>query len=171
MDRMSSIEMALTNEETEMKFYENEAARSRNPLAKAMFQNLAKDEQEHMNRIRGLHQRLLSDGSWPEDMPIEVAGTDIKKTLDDLVGKDGSASDHDDDDLAALNKASAFEANGSKFYADLAQACENPQEKKFFEFLSNIERQHLLSVNDSLAYLQDPNAWMMQHERSGLDGA
>lgn len=171
MDRMSSIELALKNEETEMKFYQNEAQRSKNPLAKAMFENLAKDEQEHMNRIRGLHQRLLSDGSWPEEMPIEVAGTDVKKTLDELVGKEGSGADHDDDDLKALEKGIEFEANGAKFYADLAQVCENPQEKKFFEFLAQIEREHHLSLTDSLAYLQDPEAWMMQHEKAGLDGA
>lgn len=171
MDRMSSIKMALKNEETEMNFYENEARRSRNPLAKAMFENLAQDEQEHMSRIQRLHQRLLSDGAWPEEMPIEVAGTNIKKTLDKLVSQEGSSSDHDDDDIKALHKAIDFEAQGARFYAELAKICESAQEKRFFDFLAQIEREHHLSLTDSLAYLQDPEAWMMQHERSGLDGA
>lgn len=171
MDRMASIELALKNEKTEMEFYRNESERSKNPLAKAMFDNLARDEQEHMERITKLHQRLLADGKWPEEMPIEVAGTDVKKTLDGLVGKQGSAQDHDDDDMQALKKAIDFEAKGSKFYAELAEACDNPMEKSFFAFLSRIEREHHLSLTDSLAYLEDPEGWSMEQEKAGLDGA
>jgi rubrerythrin len=171
MDRMSSIEMAIKNEKTEMEYYLNEAKRSRNPLAKAMFENLARDEEEHMTRIRALHEKLTAQGSWPEDMPIEVAGTNITKTLNSLVGKQGSADDHDDDDIRALQKAIDFESKGAAFYADLAKACANPMESTFFQFLSRIEREHHLSLADSLSYLQDPENWMLQHERAGLDGA
>jgi rubrerythrin len=171
MDRMSSIDLAIKNEKTEMDWYLNEAKRSRNPLAKAMFENLATDEQEHLKRITGLKTKLLSDGGWPKEMPIEVAGTDIAKTLDSLVGNSGSAQDHDDDDVAAIKKAIEFEANGSRFYAELAETCENPAETKFFQFLSRIEREHHLSLTDSLAFLEDPEGWHTQQERSGLDGA
>ncbi|MBN2495093.1 MAG: ferritin family protein [Deltaproteobacteria bacterium] len=171
MDRMASIELALKNEQTEMDFYLHEAARSRNALARAMFENLARDEQEHMTRIRALHERLLIDGAWPEDVPIEVAGTDVKQTLERLVGQEGSQADHDDDDIQAIQKAIDFESRGSSFYAELAGQCKNPAEERFFRFLSQIEREHFLSLTDSLAYLDDPEAWMMQHERSGLDGA
>lgn len=171
MDRMASIEMALKNEQTEMEWYENEAKRSKNPLAKAMFQNLARDEKEHMTRIKGLHQTLVDKGSWPEEMPITVAGTEIAATLGGLVGKTGSADDHDDDDEAALRRAVEFETKGELFYKDLAKACTNPQERAFFEFLASIEREHRLSLADSLAYLEDPASWMEQHEKVSLDGA
>jgi rubrerythrin len=171
MDRMSSIELALKNEQTEMEFYKNEARRSKNPLARTMFENLAKDEEEHMTRISGLHQKLVSSGSWPEDVPIEVQDTNVREVLDGLVKQQGSDADHDRDDEQALERAAEFEAKGAQFYADLAQLCDNPMEKNFFSFLSRIEKEHHLSVTDSLAYLKDPQAWMMEHERSGLDGA
>jgi rubrerythrin len=171
MDRMSSIELALKNEKTEMEFYRNEANRSRNPLAKAMFESLSKDEQEHMTRIQGLHQKLLSDGSWPEDVPIDVNDTNVPKILSELVGQVGSSDDHDNDDEKALERAIEFEAKGARFYAELADACENPAEKRFFLFLSRIEKEHHLSITDSLAYLRDPDGWMMQREGAGLDGA
>jgi rubrerythrin len=171
MDRMSSIELALKNEQTEMDFYLHEARRSNNPLAQTMFKSLAGDEEEHMTRIRTLHEKLVSDGSWPVDVPIEVQDTNIREVLDGLVDKQGSAADHDRDDEQALQQAAEFEAKGSKFYSDLAEICENPMEKNFFSFLSRIEKEHHLSVVDSLAYLRDPQAWMMEHERSGLDGA
>ena len=171
MDRISSIELALKNEQTEMEFYLHEARRSKNPLARTMFENLAKDEEEHMTRIRALHQKLISGGSWPDDLPIEVRGTNIREVLDGMVHQQGSSENHDRDDEQALERAAEFEAFGAKIYSDLAEQCENPMEKNFFSFLSRIEKEHHLSVVDSLAYLRDPEAWMMEHERSGLDGA
>jgi rubrerythrin len=168
---MASIELALKNEQAEMEWYLNEAGRSRNPLAKAMFKNLAKDEEEHMTRIKALHGKLTDKGAWPEDLPIEVRGTDITATLAGLVGKSGSAEDHDDDDEAAIRRAIEFETKGELFYKDLAKACENPQERTFFEFLAGIEREHRLSLADTLAYFENPEAWLEQHEKINLDGA
>lgn len=171
MDRMSSIELALKNEETEMNFYRHEADRSRNPLAKAMFDELAKDEEEHMTRIRGLHGKLVSDGEWPAHLEIEVAGTHVGQVLDRVVAEQGTVTEHDGDDVTALEKAIAFEAKGAEFYAQLATTCDNPAEQAFFSFLAGIEREHHLSLTDSMAYLADPETWMMEHGRTGLDGA
>lgn len=170
MDRMSSIELALKNEQTEMEYYRHEASRSRNPLARAMFETLARDEEEHMKRIRSLQGKLLSQGTWPQDVPIEVAGTDIGEVLHHLVHQAGSHQDHDHDDMAALEKAAEFEGKGAKFYADLSAACSHPMEKSFFKFLATIETEHLRTIQYSIGYLKDPEAWMAEHERSHLDG-
>ncbi len=171
MDRMASIEMALKNETTERDFYLNEARRSKNEIARTMFEMLAKDEEEHMRRIRDLHEKLVGEGNWPADVPIDVAGTNVKQTLDGLLGKAGSQAEHDDDDIAALTKAIAFEAKGADLYAKLAEASENPMEKNFFAFLHEIEQEHQLSLTDALEYLQDPQDYFLRHERAGLDGA
>ena len=171
MDRMSSIELAMMNEQKEMEYYAKAAERSKNALAKAMFKTLARDEAEHMKRIKGLHGKLVDGGSWPEDVSIEVAGTNVKEVLDGIVGTDGSAEGQDQDDVAALKQGIEFETNGEKFYAELSEVCDNPMEKTFFKFLSGIEREHRLSLTDTLHYLEDPESWMETHERSGLDGA
>lgn len=170
MEKMPSIELAIRNETAEMEFYLGEARRSKNPVAMRLFETLAEDEKEHMTRLRALHGRLVSSGSWPEDVAIEVAGTNIGKVLDGLARTAGDAA-HDDDDVAALKKGIGFEQNGAKFYAELAQACDNPQERKFFSFLSGIEREHMLSIQDSLFYLEDPEGWLEEKGRAGLDGA
>lgn len=171
MDRMASIELALKNEQAEMEFYAGNAGRSKNPLAKGIFETLAKDEEEHMRRIRVLHQRLLGQGAWPQDVPIEVAGSNIKQVLEGLAALPASSKDHDLDDVAALERGREFEGKGTKFYADLAKSCPNPMERKFFEFLSQIEREHLRSIERSLEFFKDPSSWNMERERSGLDGA
>jgi rubrerythrin len=170
-DYMASLELALKNEATEMKFYQNESQRSKNPLAKKMFDLLANDEKEHMQRIRHLHEKLIADGTWPKDVPIEIKGTNVRDVLNGLTAKLDNATRHDDDDMAALEKAADFEAKGSKFYAGIADTCKNSMEKNFFMFLSRIEREHHLSLVDSISYLKDPQTWMMEHERAGLDGA
>jgi len=61
MKYMASFDLALKNEKSEMDFYLNEAARSRNQLAKAMFNTLARDEEEHIIRIRALHEKLTRE--------------------------------------------------------------------------------------------------------------
>lgn len=171
MDRMSSIELAMMNEQKEMEYYGKHAERSKNPLAKAMFKTLARDEAEHMTRIRGLHGKLVDSGSWPEDVSIAVAGTNVRDVLEGIVGATGSAEGSDNDDVAAIKQGIEFETKGEKFYAELAAVCENPMEKTFFSFLSGIEREHRLSLTDTLHYLEDPESWLEKHERSGLDGA
>ncbi len=171
MDRINSIELAIDNEKSEMAYYNNESKRSKNPVAQKLFQTLAADEKEHMTRLRTLHEKLVADGAWPEHVPIEVAGTDIGQVLKSVVKDRGSASEHDDDDIAALKKGIEFETGGAKFYAELAEVCDNPQEKKFFSFLAQIEREHMLSIQDSLFYLEDPKGWLEEKGRAGLDGA
>jgi len=171
MDRMSSIELALKNERTEMEYYLNQAKRSHNKVAQALFYTLAEDEKEHMTRLEGLHAQLIARGFWPEDVAIEVAGTNIRQVLDNIVHDKATAAEHDDDDIQALKKGVEFERNGAQFYTDLAAACTNPAEAKFFRFLAGIEREHFLSIQSSLSFLTNPEGWFQEKERSGLDGA
>jgi rubrerythrin len=171
MDRISSIKFAIENERSEMAYYLEQARRSGNAVARLLFETLAADEKEHMERIRGLHEQLTASGSWPADVPIDVAGTDIHARVTDLMRRKETSADHDDDDIAALARAARGEEDGSRFYAELAASCTNPQERTFFEFLSRIEREHLLSIKDSMLYLEDPAAWFEEKSRVGLDGA
>jgi rubrerythrin len=171
MDRMSSIELAIRNEQSEMEYYLKEAKRTANPVARLLFHTLAQDEREHMTRIRALHEKLTSDGSWPADVPLEVAGTNITRALGDFTRVAEVTNLHEAADIAALKQGAEFEAKGTKFYAELAEACDDPQEQRFFKFLAGIEREHLLSIKDSIFYLEDPRGWFEEKEHHGLDGA
>ncbi len=155
MDRMASIELALKNERSEKSFYENEASRSRNVAAESLFELLASDEAYHMQRLRALHDKLVKEGAWPEDVEIEVKGTDIRLLLDNLFSGRRSKTDHDNDDIAALKRAIDLETEAAEFYGGLANLCSNPQEKRFFRFLSNIEHEHKVSIEQLLSYLED----------------
>jgi 5-(carboxyamino)imidazole ribonucleotide synthase len=43
-------------------------------------------------------------------------------------------------------------------------------EKRFFEFLTTLEREHRLSLVDTLEYFKNPQGWLEAHERVRLDG-
>lgn len=161
MDRISTIEFAIKNEARETAYYLGEAARSKNPVARLLFKNLAKDEQEHVEKIKVLHAKLTSQGKWPEDLPIEVAGTDVMKALDQIGKNHETTAAHDDDDLKALRRAVEVEKEGKALYEKLAASAVGEAERNFFEFLARIEDQHLKSVVDSLHYLEDPEGWYL----------
>ena len=171
MDRMASIELAINNEKEEMAFYNGESERSKNPVAKALFKTLAAEEEEHMTRISALHAKLVGQGAWPEDVPIEVSGSNVKAALSNFRRELSSTQEHDDDDIAALKKSIESEKGAAELYANIAKASKNPQEITFFKFLADIEREHMLSLQDSLSYLEDPESWLEADGRQGLDGA
>ena len=169
MDRMASIEFAYKNEQTEMEYYKEQAKRSKNDVVKKLFETLAADEKEHMQVITSLHEKLVADGAWPEDVPIRVGKTSLPYILDSLPRNKHFQVDHDADDLTALKTAIDFEENGMKFYKELAGVCENPQERQFFDFLAEMEREHFLSIQDSILFLEDPATWFATKEHSGLE--
>lgn len=170
-ERIKALEVALNNESRERDFYLKHAERTRNALGKSMFASIASDEDEHYNRILNLHKRLIQEGKWPETVPIEVKGTEVKNVLNKFVASVDTSSKVDTGDLEAVKIAIDFETKGEKFYSDLAKSVENPMEKKFYEFLAFIEREHRLSLQDTLEYFQDPAGWFRVKERHTIDGA
>ena len=161
MDRISTIEFAIHNEAKETAYYLAEAARSKNPVTRLLFSNLAKDEQEHVEKIKVLHKELVASGTWPEDVPIHMADTNVMAALDQIGKNHASTAVHDDDDIRALNRAVEVEKEGKDLYVKLAASSQTETERNFFEFLARIEDQHLKSVVDSLQYLEDPEGWYL----------
>jgi rubrerythrin len=170
-ERIKALEIALNNESKERDFYLKHAERSRNLLGKQMFASIAADEDEHYKRILGLHKKLISDGRWPETVPIEVKGTEVKAVLQKIVDAVNTSSKADTDDIEAVKVAVDFETKGEMFYSKLAREVENPMEKKFYEFLAGIEREHRLSLEDTYEYFKDPAGWYRVKEKLHVDGA
>ena len=170
MDRISSFKLAIDNEQREKDFYLKEAARSKNPVVIRLLETLAEEEEDHKRWIADLHAKLIADGSWPEDVAIQVKDSTLEEELKKLDYKAEATKSHDDSDIECLKQAVQFEKDAVEFYDEIVAACDNPQEKKFFQFLSKIEHDHMLSIADSLAYLEDPEGWFDSAERHGLDG-
>ncbi len=170
-ERLNALEIALNNESREREFYLTHARRTKNPVGKAMFQQIADEELEHYERLQELHEKWQTLGSWPETIPLIVKGTVVKDVLKTVISKIDQLPPTDNDDLQAVREAIAFEAKGAKTYADLCDQVTDAREKQFFSLLSDIETEHYLSLKDTEELLTDPASWYRKKERSGLDGA
>ncbi|MCX5919665.1 MAG: ferritin family protein [Deltaproteobacteria bacterium] len=169
-ERIKALEIALNNEARERDFYLKHSKRTTHNLGKMMFATIASDEDEHYKRILGLHKRLIQEGKWPETVPIEVKGTEVKKVIQKVVDAVNATAQADRNDVEAVKIAIDFETQGEKFYGDLAKSVENPMEKNFYEFLASIEREHRLSLQDTLEYFEDPAGWFRIKEKLHVDG-
>ena len=169
--RLNALEVALNNEMREREFYLSHAKRTRNPVGKVMFEEIADEELEHYNRLKELHEKWEKAEKWPESLPLTVKQTNIKDVLKDIVKKVKDLPETDDDDLKAIETATQFEAKGAQFYADMRDSVTDPKEKAFFGLLASIEREHYLSLKDTEEYMKDPESWFTKSEHHGLDGA
>jgi len=169
-ERLSALEVALNNETREREFYLKNAKRSKNPLGKAMFQQIGDDELEHYERLKELHQRWTKQEKWPGTVPLKVKDTIVKDVLLDFLKKVDKTAKSDADDLQAVRTAIDFEAKGAKYYAKLRDDVSDPKEKQFFDLLSRIENEHYLSLKDTEEYLTDPTSWYRKMEHHTFDG-
>lgn len=170
-ERLNALEIALNNEKREREFYLKNAERCRNTLGSAMFKEIADDELEHYKRLQQLHAAWTDEGKWPETVPLKVKETKVKDILKEMLEKTEYTKPGEQNDFDAITTALDFEAKGEKFYASLSDAVSNPMEKKFFDLLANMEREHYLSLKDTEEYLKDPVSWFTRKEHHGIDGA
>ena len=60
-ERIKALEVALNNESRERDFYLKHAERTGNAFGKLMFHSIAKDENEHYQKILELHRKLQAE--------------------------------------------------------------------------------------------------------------
>ena len=170
-DRQSALQVALDNEMKEHKFYLKSAEKTKNPVGKAMFQQIAGEELEHYERLKQLNENWEKQKKWPETVPLKVKETVVKKVLKEAAQKAPKTAKGDADDLKAVRVAIEFEAKGAEYYAKLRDNVSDTKEKAFFNLLADIEHEHYVSLKETEEYLTDPVSWFRKKESSGLDGA
>jgi rubrerythrin len=170
-DRLNALQVALNNEMKEHAFYLKNAERTKNPVGKAMFQQIAGEELEHYERLKQLSENWEKQKKWPETVPLKVKETVVRSILREAAQKAPKTAKGDTEDLKALRIAIDFEARGTEHYAKLRDDVSDPKEKAFFNLLANIEHEHFVSLKDTEEYLTDPVTWFRKMENTGLDGA
>ena len=170
-ERLNALQVALNNEIREHEFYLKNAQRTKNPVGKAMFTQIAGEELEHHERLKQLHEKLEKEKKWPETVPLQVKDTVVKALRREAVKNAPKTFNKDTDDLKAIQTAIDFEAKGAEAYAKLRDAVTDPKEKAFFNLLANIEHEHYVSLKDTELYLTDPASLFRVWESPDLDGA
>ncbi|MBN2715920.1 MAG: hypothetical protein JXX14_08690 [Deltaproteobacteria bacterium] len=159
MKKISSLQIAIDNEAREEKYYLAEAHRSQNPVVRKLLTHLAAEEFAHQKWIIERHDAMVETGKWPEEITLTEADSTLAQTLGQLDYQKDETKQHDDDDIACLKKAAQFEMEAADFYFRLAREATTPKEATFFAYLGKLEQDHMASIRDSLAYLEDPEAY------------
>jgi len=169
-EKLEALNLALTNEEKERDFYLAHAKRTKDALGRQMFESIAADENEHYKRLVELHKKLEERNKWPDGFSIDIP-TRVTEALGRLVKEATDSPEGDDDDIAAIKTAIGFEHKGEKTYENLAAQAKDKAERRFFTLLASMEREHRLSLEDTLEYFTDPEEWMERKGGRHLDGA
>jgi rubrerythrin len=127
-----------------------------------MFEQIADDELEHYKRLKELQDKQRVDEGLPDTVPLKVRDTNLKSILKDVIDSIDKVPQIDDDELKAIRKAMAFEAQGAAYYAKLRDAVTDPKEKAFFGLLANMEHEHYLVLKETEAYLSNPDLWFQK---------
>jgi len=153
---------ALELEHQGKAFYEEAAAKAKSPLARRVFEALAREEELHAKKISEIFQGI---GSWVTQVG-DIEG--LRRIFGEPLKEQAQASE---DDLQALRFALGREEESYRYYEELAEGASDPKEKRFWLALSWEERGHYLHLMDSIEYLTDPEGWLRRVEGHTLDGA
>ena len=167
---LPAISVALQNEAREREFYLENSERTRNAVGREMFARIADEEQRHSHLLQQLHERIIAAGGAAVMIPACVAGTDLRQMIVQLPELASRTTNPDADDIEAIKTAIEFEKEGIERYTQLRDSCTGQDVKDFFDRLAQMERDHYLSLQDSLLFYQDPEQWHNEHEKPLLEG-
>jgi len=156
-DIKSILEKAISIEQEGYEFFVETAKKIQHSLGRKMLENLAKDELNHIERIKEIYAEIVEDKA-PMDIS-SVGDTSqfferLKESIDASV-KDLGTMNVDDQEIidAAIN----LESKTMFFYDEIAKSTDNPKLKSFCERLAKEEHMHFEVLQKIPDYAQDPS--------------
>jgi len=125
------VNFAIKQEESSVRFYEDFARRAKNPGIRDFFRELADDQKEHLETLKGLDPFGLEEFKLEqvEDLHLSDYLVDVKFT-EDLTYQE------------ALTLAMKKQDKAHEFYASWKNKCIHEKTHKVFEMLGQEELKH-----------------------------
>lgn len=169
-ERLKALEIAMERESDAKAFYLDASEKITNAYAQDMFRSFAKEEENHLEKVKEVYKKLKKDRTWPK-MVTSIGDVVTNKAVFpkelaklDMAEKDIEVS------LGVLNLGIEREEQSVKFYHELAEKATDPFETRFFVALEHEERGHYLTLWDYREFLEDPAGWYSMKEGFRLDG-
>lgn len=148
---LAALQMAIQTEIDGHNLYQEFAQRAQDPNARAMFGRLAKDEIMHLELLRNTKAMLEDSGEWAEYKgipldPVEGAPVFSRERVQQNVVAYTS-------DLSALRVAYLIEKDAVDFYSHAAERTDDPNGKRMFCDLAEMERGHLRLLKGEYDFL------------------
>jgi rubrerythrin len=169
MDKVKeqNVQLAIQMEREGKAFFLKAAAGSENELAKKVFEELARQEDFHIERILAVYEHMKKAEPFNEWITQVADIVKLDKVFQDSLQAKAQASEND---LNALRFGLEIEDKSVKYYENLASQVTDKFEKRFYLTLSHEERDHYLRIMDSIEYISDPVGWFYTKQRSMVDG-
>ncbi len=149
---------AVRTEEEGYRLYSEEAAKTKHPLVKGLFEELAYDERVHAHKFRKLLETLEATGKVEyssEELPsIEGRVKDVFEKIGEV-----AALEEGEPYIQALKTALELEKESYRMYNSLWKESDDPQAKAYYDVLRKEEYGHLASLENVLAYLTKSGMW------------
>ncbi len=150
---LAALQMAIQTEIDGHNFYQGFAERTEDPNARAMFERLARDEVMHLELLRNTKAMLEESGEWAAYKGVSlgsVEGAPIfsRERVEQNVVSYTS-------DLSALRVAYLIEKDAVDFYTRAAQQTGDPNGKRIFLDLVQMEQGHLGLLEGEYSFLKD----------------
>lgn len=157
-----ALKKALEFEEEGYGFYKKISLEINQPLAKRLFESLAQQEKEHMERINKIYKEIQKGGDPEieddgESSQIENEVKKIFEALDETKRK--APLDH----IEGYKLAMEMEKKGLNMYKKNEENSTGKL-KAFFNALKREEQQHLTALENVYFYLTKPGDWLAEDE-------
>ena len=142
------IKFAMENEVEAQKFYEEAAQKVENAQLKKMFADFAKEEKGHMEILKEVYISNRMGDYFHEDQDYHIAeDLDLPELSTDMKPAD------------AITLAMKKQDPAMVQYTNLAETCQEPDQKKVFLDLAAMERGHKLRMENAFVDIGFPEVW------------
>lgn len=152
---MATVQNAMRVENDGYQFYRLAEEKTSDTKGKEVFASLAKDETNHMQILKSLHQSIKEKGEYHFD---EIK--DMKHILDTTSESPIFSPEFKQRlnqahfEMTALSIGVLLEKNSIDFYKKAAQESKDKDIKKLFDYLAEWEGEHLRALVNQQKYLQ-----------------
>lgn len=164
-----TLRSAIQAEIEGKQFYQQAGQKSSNALVKALFQNLANQEDIHRQKFEEIYEALNRSHGWPDVKLASDKGKGLKSIFAEATKELGNKIKAAESELEAIKVAMDMELRSYNLYRSRSEQSTLPAEKRFYEALAAEEWGHHLALLDSYDYLTDPTGWLIMKEHR-LDG-
>ncbi len=173
-EELEALQVALKTERDGFDYYTESAKRTQHPVAKKFFLHIAEEEKVHIRLIKDFHDELKKSEGRSADVHVppppkdyhERMKTIFEEALKEIEGHVSSETGI----LDVYRKSMELESKAAEFYKDRRDRTPWDSVKKLYDWLFHFENDHYRMFSESLAYLENPEQWYQDYEKSIFEG-
>ena len=171
---LEALQLAIKTEQEGKAFYLEAAKNAKSQLARETMESLAKDEDFHILAIQKFYNTFDKDETWPDIEEVftkdQLKGVGIKTIFSNALKNAKNEIDKLSSDIEVYEKAFEFEKGGSDLYRRLRDEATDANQKKFYNFLYEMEKEHADILENSLNFLKNPDRFFQDEESWMFEG-